>query len=443
MRLLSSVIFFLVTAGAFAEEIEIRRHSSLTDEELRKQLLLAPEAGFNQPRALYLYKSISNGNQILAGRTGNLQAGAGAFPMSADIGPHFAIRLDPSMVWMPWHSGVESQLGREPAEALHVLSLKLRSYLRSSTSPDDFRPDPDKLRAILNGKVGDARKPTTSDSSMIEWQKPEAVATLVQLLQAENGAIRTVLVEALAEIEGPEASAALANRAIFDLSFAIRKKSIEALAKRPTVEYQGKLLSGLKYPWLAATSHAAEALAALRVTTAAADLVLLLKEPDPWLPFKDKNGTLVREVLKVNHLSNCMVCHAPSKAQDDLVRGSVPVPGENPAPAYYQSQNGLFVRADTTFLKQDFSVMQPVPNSGTWQGNQRFDYLTRARPATAAEIKIAQTLAKDGKIGQEYKEAVLFALRAITGRDAGSTPEAWEGLQMGIRKTNVKAKQGE
>ena len=57
-----------------------------------------------------------------------------------------------------------------------------------------------------------------------------------------------------------------------------------------------------------------------------------------------------------------------------------PPPGGPTSPQYYDG-DGIFVRADVTYLRQDFSVMQSVENPGKWPALQRFDFLVRIRPA--------------------------------------------------------------
>src|SRR5262249_29981030 len=148
------------------------------------------------------------------------------------------------------------------------------------------------------------------------------------------------------------------------------------------------LLDGLRYPWAPAADHAAEALVALNDREAIPPLAELLGGPDPagpaplafhdidrahlayhnidpaqlaaapgspepWrspavalderqgggrrtrlmadpggLPqsIKASDGEVyaVREVVRVNHLRNCLLCHPPSLADGDMVRGAVP-----------------------------------------------------------------------------------------------------------------------
>src|SRR5262249_34129771 len=152
------------------------------------------------------------------------------------------------------------------------------------------------------------------------------------------------------------------------------------------------------YPWPPAADHAAEALATLQDRAALAKLVDLLDLPDPRSPALSDSDSpegrvpMVRELVRVNHFANCLMCHAPSLETTDPVRGLVPTPGQPLPPAftpqYYAGNNGIFVRADITYLKQDFSVPQPVAKAGAWPANQRFDYLVRTRPARVEELAL-------------------------------------------------------
>jgi hypothetical protein len=132
-----------------------------------------------------------------------------------------------------------------------------------------------------------------------------------------------------------------------------------------------------------------------------------------------------------------MVCHAPSQSKDDLVRGLVPIPGTEPSPQYYQATTGTFVRADITFVRQDFSVVQPVGNSLKWPGNQRFDYLLRTRNATTAENKLYKQLQTDSKLLGTYpqKEALLYALGQIATAHPQAIPAEAIPLLKGLRET--------
>jgi hypothetical protein len=396
-------------------DVVFKRRTQVSDEELRKQLQSVAETGLNQAGAEALYAPLVRGQAQVKN-------------LDAELGPKALALLAtqsnrPDTIALPWIKGTDCEIGKEPAERLHVLSTRLRDALRKAVKADDVRPDPDALRAFLAGD---------------EWATPDALPALTQLLPAENAPVRTLLVELLAGIKGREAGVALAKRALFDLSPEVRERAVRALAERPPEEYGPVLYAGFRYPWPAAADHAAEAVAALRRTDLVPELVSLLKEPDPALPVKVEKKYVVREVVRINHLSNCMLCHAPSLARDDLVRGRVPLPGEDPPPLYYQERTGLFVRADRTYLRQDFSVVQPVANPGKWSGNQRYDYLLRTRAATKAEQTAYQKAERENKLPGSYPQrgSVLFALQELTGQDHGTTYDGWVA---GLRPSDPRA----
>jgi hypothetical protein len=54
-------------------------------------------------------------------------------------------------------------------------------------------------------------------------------------------------------------------------------------------------------------------------------MVKPLNEPSASLSVKLDKVYMVHELVCISHLCNCMVCHAPSVARDDLVRGRLPV----------------------------------------------------------------------------------------------------------------------
>ena len=80
--------------------------------------------------------------------------------------------------------------------------------------------------------------------------------------------------------------------------------------------------------------------------------------------------------------------------------------------ASYDILDNLSVRADVIYLKQDFSVLQPVANAKPWPRMQRFDYLVRKRELNAEE---AARLTRDQRGKAEtasypQRDAVLWAL---------------------------------
>jgi len=81
-----------------------------------------------------------------------------------------------------------------------------------------------------------------------------------------------------------------------------------------------------------------------------------------------------------------------------------------------------FVHADETYLRQDFSVPQPVTNPSPWPAFQRFDYLVRTRALTFEEEIFGKV---NEPMAGRHRQAILFALRELTGTDAGRTATAW------------------
>src|SRR5262249_16941473 len=148
-----------------------------------------------------------------------------------------------------------------------------------------------------------------------------------------------------------------------------------------------------RYPWPAVADHAADAFVALNDYRAVRELKNILNEPDPRAPFSDEGAMKVRELVRINHLRNCLLCHAPSKSENEPIRAQVPKPAAAlpPIDQYYPpSGAGILVRADVTYLKQDFAVLQPVAGAPPWPDMQRFDFVVRVRLATAEELAAAE-----------------------------------------------------
>jgi len=175
------------------------------------------------------------------------------------------------------------------------------------------------------------------------------------------------------------------------------------------------LLAALRHPWPPAADHAALALVALEDEEAVPALRELVRQPDPRAPYEDENGRWrQKELVRVNHLRSCLLCHPPSLNERDPVVGPIPKPGE-PLPALYYSRRreGRMVRADVVFFRQDFSVTHEVEKPNEWPDEQRFDYLerTRERGATAAQAEAEK--ARQAKTYPQ-REAVRWALRMLS-----------------------------
>lgn len=248
---------------------------------------------------------------------------------------------------------------------------------------------------------------------------PGCAQTFLQILQVEDASIRKTLIERLAKDESVQASQALANRALMDLSADVRLAAVEELKKRPEKEYLPVLLDGLRYPWPPVADHAADALGKLKPQDSVNKLIDLLDEPDPRAAFllpKSKRPR-VAELVKINHLRNCLLCHAPSSDKGDLIRAGIPTPGER-ITVYYASRSKDVVRADTTLLRQHFSTLLKVKNAEPWPEMQRFDFVVRLRQATPDEIARSKTADLD----YPQRRAVLRALEKVTGKSLPYEP---------------------
>jgi hypothetical protein len=376
-------------------QFAFKRLDNRCEEDLRKELVEVP---------------IFEKNQIPQATRRLLAAAPRDKAHSSETKPDFA--------GLPMRMGVHCQSGKEPAENLQVLSTKLHAVLTAAIVPNanDPRPNVEVLRKSLLEDSGSGKP---------GWLQPEAIPALVQILMAENKPVRLLLVELLARIPSREAGVALAQRAVFDLSSDVREAAIRALKDRPREQFRDTLLEGFRFPWAAANEHAAEALAALDAKETASALVKLLDQPAPTAPtpIGSDRKLHVREMVRINHLSSCTFCHPRSLVATDLVRGQVPDPNQRVSPGAYQTERPLsFVRADITYLRQDFSVIQPVANPGPWPAFQRFDYVIRTRPATLDEEIFERP---DNPAANRQRQAILFALRELTGTDAGSTVKSW------------------
>jgi hypothetical protein len=349
--------------------------------------------------------------------------------------PFLLVRQFPRARTLPIRPGSECQLPPNEAVTLGALAKKLHVYL-DTISPKDKngkRAHPTLVREALRDERRGKRP---------EWLRAEAVPAMVQILMAEDVPLRLVLVDMLADIDAKPATVALAQRAVFDLSPLVREAALAALRSRPRADSRPVLVAALRYPWPPPADHAAEALVTLEDKDAAPLLVALLGKPDPAEPFSTgKKGTAVRHLVRINHVANCLLCHVPAVSSEDPVVGVDPqaqlprgagnkaTPGGGWGGSQPQSPaQSLLIRADVQFLRQDFSVSFPAGVPGVAMDIVRFDYLLCTRPLTRSEYKTWKQQPPPDPTAYPQRDATLFALRALTGKDAGPTTDAWRQL---------------
>jgi hypothetical protein len=274
----------------------------------------------------------------------------------------------------------------------------------------------------------------TKDSGVRFWEsmnsnQADNLPALEQILLVESASHRKLFMNNLQKIKGKTAARILAQRAIFDLDGDVRKAALDALKSRPPEDVEPFILQGMRYPWQQVVNNSAEALVKLNRTDLVPNLVDMLDRPDPDEPFlggPNNKQLMLRELVRVNHHRNCLLCHPPAGGKDRVEGpvGAIPTPGEpmSPTSAYSRKSQNV-VRADVTYLRQDFSVMLPVADSHPWPAEQRYDFFVRVRVLKGEEAMNFRnrTPAKE----TAYKTAIVQALKALTGEDAGYSAAAW------------------
>jgi hypothetical protein len=368
----------------------VERRQPYSEEELRRQLAAVPELsldqGPTQKTSHYLYQQ------------------------AMQTSPEHLIRLVPELVarrpdlaGLPVRQAPDCELDGSAARILKNRSRDLRTMMGAALEHNQGWVLAMTLQLNLK-KAKVFREDFSNDC---------AVPTLTQMLQAQEAVVRKVLVEQLGRIENRSATEALARLAVFDISPEVRAEAINALSARPAHEYRDVLLEGFRHPWPPVADHAAEALVTLQDQSSLSLLGELLAEPDPAAPrFDDeKKSYVVRELVRVNHLRNCVLCHAPAPNRSGSVIALTPTPLKPlppMVPAYYDGTDGIFVRAEVTYLRQDFSVPQPVRDPGPWPAEQRYDYLVRTRVVPPPADVRRETWPQ--------REAIRYAMRRLSGR---------------------------
>lgn len=294
------------------------------------------------------------------------------------------------------------------------------------------------------------------------------IAALIQVVEPESPELVRQMVKYLAAISHVDATRILAKLAICAEDDQVRNDAVAALAVRRDKDFSDILRNGLEYPWPAVAQRTTEAIVKLKHMDLAPELAAMLDRPDPRAPqIEEKNGkqvTVVQELVRINHLRNCLLCHSPARpgavpsARDgtlveNLGRGgpdmvamgglTAPVPLPNqpvPTPTPHGGY-GHFTIPDTqlafdmTYLRQDFSVKMRVANAQPWPEMQRFDFLVRTRELSEQDAQAYRDLFRPAKAGElsPYQQAAVTALRQLTGRNAEPTAAAWRQVLADIK----------
>jgi hypothetical protein len=423
-------------AAPTAPRLISKRLDILSEDELRNRLANTPQVALRRDdldKLIFRYAG-----KFTTGKFSRLE-------------PTTLLGVRPDFKQLPIRHGAYSRIGPFDAADLTELSQKLK-FLLESDAPKDmrgYRPDPARLREAMRAEKRGGKS---------LWLRPAAVPILFQQLGHEDLPLRLMLVELLSEIPGKDASIALARRAVFDLSPKAREAALKALADRPKDEFREVLLYGLSYPWAPAAEHAAEALVALKDRDAVSEIVNVLQKPEPNSPYmSDKNRLITREVVRIDHQMSCLICHPPSITLNDPVPGLVPGvvlttttggSGGYGSPSSKDGSVPLWIRADVAFLRQDFTIQLPaesnvagmsLPASSAGKflpanaagmsvpANIRTDFLVRERPLTESEAKRGKALRSSAQSSPQ-RQALLFALRELSGKNLGTSFEDWRAL---------------
>ena len=145
----------------------------------------------------------------------------------------------------------------------------------------------------------------------------------------------------------------------------------------------------------------------------------LLLEPDPVAPFQKEGTWYVRELVRVNHLKNCLLCHPPAGESRVSLSGPVPLRDREIPIVYYASrETGItLVNASTIYLRQDFSVLHTVKDAKPWPEVQRFDYLVRTRQLRGDEIPKKTETPEPANFTYPQREAVRALLEVLARKE--------------------------
>ena len=263
-------------------------------------------------------------------------------------------------------------------------------------------------------------------SSVLPTEIPaHLVRPLLQVFEVQPEKSRFALPQVLALSKSGRSARALVQLAVFDLSERVRAEAVKQLVSQDAPTVRAELLAALRHPWAPAAVHAARAIDRLDDKAMIPELKKLLDQPDPSKPFQEKGTWYVRELVRVNHLQNCLLCHPPAGAERSTLSGPVPLRDREIPVVYYGSrERGVtLVNASTVYLRQDFSVLHSVKEAKPWPELQRFDYLVRTRQLRGDEIPKKAEKSKPATIDYPQREAVQALLEVLSEGSRRPSPD--------------------
>ena len=121
--------------------------------------------------------------------------------------------------------------------------------------------------------------------------------------------------------------------AVFAQNEKVRRLAWRHCLKRDTRLPDTLLRDALRFPWPTVAQNAAETVVALRRTDLAGELVMMLKHLNLRAPVNRSVGgktvPVVRELVRVNHLRNCLLCHPPASSSNPNERQTSPYWGKS------------------------------------------------------------------------------------------------------------------
>jgi hypothetical protein len=345
----------------------------------------------------------------------------------------------PDLASLPFQLGDSCRQSATRSRQFHRAASLARSAIQSSG--DDGRV---MLQNYIQSCASDDEQFRQVRVKLADDVEPARVAAMMQICSPASESLKLGMAKYVATVSHADSSKALARVILFSEEDDVRATAIAALQARREKDYSDVLLQGFRYPWPAVAKRAGDALVKLDRKDLIPQLIDVLDEPDPRAPVARKIGDrdvrVVRELVRINHHRNCLMCHAPGgdvMGSPDVLTAEVPDPSQ-PLPSLSDGGSGYgnsgfpdnLVRIDVTYLRQDFSVMLPVADSAPWPHMQRFDFVARTRTLGDDELK-SYTAKFDnlehGVLPPNHK-AALAALRDLTGKDTTPTAEAWRKL---------------